>query len=272
MRVYARRVTRFTAGVALVLAGPAIAVAQDGGAVELPGWVINLALYLPALLLGIGLHEWAHATTAWRLGDSTPQEQGRLSLNPLDHLDPWGTLLIMVACVTGLPIIGWGKAVEVRPSAFRNPIKDMTKVAAAGPLMNVVQGSAALVLLTALLRFGALPAHEAAWGKNLFQLLANIVYVNFSLAVFNMIPIPPLDGSKVLVSFVTADVVLFMRKIEPIGIILIYMLMSQGILDLPFQVMFDIVGMALGNLWVTVTLAALVAVGTQLFVGSLEDD
>lgn len=210
--------------------------------------VLGFALVLPALLTAIGFHEWAHAYTAVRLGDPTADYEGRLSLNPLDHLDPLGSVIIILAFATGAPLIGWGKPVPVQGGNFRNPIKDMTRVAAAGPMMNLLMGGIGAVLLASWwhwslgVRMG-MPEHATG---NVVRLLSSIVYLNFALAMFNLLPIPPLDGNWVLRYWLRSDHVAILASMEPYGIFILYVLMFSGVLALPYMVMSSFIQ---GILW-----------------------
>jgi len=253
-----------------LVAAPAVwAAGEDGFAV--PVEVKLLLLNLPAILLGIGLHEWAHAWTAWKLGDSTPEEEGRLSLNPLDHLDPLGTILIIVGLVSNLPVIGWGKPVMISPSSFRKPIEDKMKVALAGPMMNLAIAGFAVIGIHALafVRYHLATDGGSPFWLNGYQLLMNIVVVNFSLALFNMIPIPPLDGSKVLENFVDADKTLLLRQIEPFGIVIVFALLQTGTLDLPFGWLWAGIRTLMLSPMLSVLYLALALLGWWLFVRSL---
>lgn len=249
MRLTAGASALITAGLALM--GPALALASsDVEPFSVSADLKRIVLSLPAFLLGIGLHEWAHAWVAWKLGDSTPEEEGRLSLNPLDHLDPLGTLLIIGAAFWHLPLLGWGKPVSIRPNAFRNPIKDKMKVALAGPLMNLA------VVAGALFAFHAFSAaHDAILGNlgytfwdNCRVLLETLILTNACLALFNMLPIPPLDGSKVLENFVSANTVISMREIEPYGILILYGLINTPLLGMPFNAMYQGAELLMGSL------------------------
>ena len=157
------------------------------------GHILEVILRLPALLLGIGFHEFAHAYTAWKLGDPTPEADERLSLNPLCHLSVIGTAMIFFGP------FGWGRAVRVNPANFRDPTRDMMRVAIAGPFMNFLIASAAAVVYALLwgpyLSANLLPS---VWSNNLETIFRNIILLNAILGFFNLIPIPPLDGSKVI--------------------------------------------------------------------------
>ncbi len=155
------------------------------------------ALYVIILLLSLAVHEFAHAWTAWRLGDDTAARMGRLSLNPLVHADLWGTFVLPML---GIPF-GWAKPVPVNPARFRRSVNmrtGMALTASAGPVSNVLLAVAATVTLALLARFAPETVlHGTAAGA----LLSSAVYLNVNLAIFNLIPIPPLDGSRIVDGF-----------------------------------------------------------------------
>jgi Zn-dependent protease len=148
----------------------------------------ELVIRVPAVLLALTLHEFAHAWSAYRLGDPTAHDLGRCSLNPLQHLDPLGTLCIMFAP------IGWAKPVPVNPLNFRRPGRDDLLVSAAGPLSNAAQALTFAVLLRIL---GWFPEQLGELASPLYNFLFVAVLVNVGLAVFNMLPLFPLDGFHV---------------------------------------------------------------------------
>lgn len=139
-------------------------------------------------VVAIAIHEFMHAFTAYRLGDPTAARLGRVTLNPVAHFDPFG-FLFTVLLVLGIAPIAWGKPVPVNPGNFRNPKRGMLLVAAAGPLSNLVQA----VIFALILRFAT-----ESWSPAVLTLLDTGVDINILLAVFNLIPIPPLDGHKIL--------------------------------------------------------------------------
>ncbi len=156
-------------------------------------WLMERLLILIPLWLSLSVHEWGHAWAAWRLGDDTAALAGRLTLNPLAHIDFVGTLLLPLL---GVPF-GWAKPVPVQPQNFRSRFSmrtGMLLTAIAGPLTNVCLASLSLVLLALLLRFQPMPA-DALLG--VCMLLKFLIFLNVILATFNLLPIPPLDGSRV---------------------------------------------------------------------------
>ena len=153
----------------------------------------SLMILIP-LLLSLTVHEWAHAWSAYRLGDDTAEKQGRLTLNPIAHIDPIGTLLLPLL---GVPF-GWAKPVPVSPTRFRRDVnmnRGMIITAAAGPFSNVVLAVLCAIAFGLVARFSP-DALTARFG--VAPLLMMMIQINVALAIFNMIPIPPLDGSRVV--------------------------------------------------------------------------
>lgn len=150
--------------------------------------LISIIISAIALIVAITIHEFSHALTADRLGDPTPRSQGRLSLNPLKHLDPLGTLLLIFVH------FGWGKPVQVDAFNFKHPKRDELFVSLAGPASNLILSG----LLSLVLRFA--PLSDLA----LYLITVTIQY-NVILAIFNLIPVPPLDGSKIFLNLLPSD-------------------------------------------------------------------
>ena len=189
-----------------------------------------LIVMVPPLLLAITLHEVAHGWIALRCGDTTAKAQGRLSLNPLRHIDPIGTVLVpAVLAVLGGFIFGWAKPVPVNYHRLHQPKRDMALVALAGPTSNLLMALG--WALIAVLGHG-LPAELAWLGEPLLLMGVSGVNVNVMLGVLNLVPIPPLDGSRVLAGVLPDAVGQLMARLEPYGLILLVLLLVSGVLNL----------------------------------------
>ncbi len=173
-----------------------------------------------AFLFAISVHESAHAWTASRCGDPTARMLGRVSLNPIRHIDPIGTIVMpLVAAITGIPLLGWAKPTPVDPRNFRNPMLDDILTSVAGPVSNFVVATGALLLL-GVISLSSASGHAVVTGMAggfdvaasdsvltpVAMLLFALMTINIVLAVFNLIPVPPLDGSHVLRHFLSEPV------------------------------------------------------------------
>ena len=181
----------------------------------------QLAIQLPPLLFALTVHELAHGWVAFRLGDPTAKLAGRLTMNPLKHLDPLGVLAFVIMK------IGWAKPVPVDPRYFRNPQKDMLLVALAGPGANVLLALASALLARVLVSVPVLPLFVL---QPLVGMLVASVWINIMLAVFNIIPIPPLDGSKVLMGVLPPEAARSFARIEPFGFFILLGLFYTGVI------------------------------------------
>ena len=187
--------------------------------------VAQIVIAFIVLLFSLTVHESAHAWTADRLGDPTARLLGRVSLNPIVHADPIGTVLFpLLALVSGVPLIGWAKPVPVNVRRLRHQRRDYVLVAAAGPASNLVLAVVAALLLSAL------PVSPVILGEPnvsapLASLLSLGVQLNLLLAVFNMLPIPPLDGGNVLSGLLPVNLATAFDRIRPYGFLLLYALM-----------------------------------------------
>ena len=204
---------------------------------SLPHILHTMSYMALPLLLAMVFHEYAHGWVANRYGDATARLEGRLTMNPLAHIDPFGTVILPLLCLM-LPggfFLGWAKPVPVNPARLRNPRRDMALVAAAGPGMNLLLAIASAIGLSVLLSID--PTLMASWppqpgqaprgdllGMLLLPLAAMALYsvfINVLLMAFNLIPIPPLDGGRILTSLLPAQPALALSRLEPYGMMII---------------------------------------------------
>lgn len=189
---------------------------------------MSTLLTLPGLILALTLHEYAHATVSDRLGDPTPAQQGRLTLNPLAHLDPIGTVFLIFAG------FGWGKPVQIDSRYYRNPARDMMLVSLAGPVSNFIQSIIWFFVYGALVKFA--PIGTSYPIQIITTMVLYAALINVSLGVFNLLPLPPLDGSKILRYFLhgkggrTLD---FLENYSTIILLVLFMTDLTGIIISP---------------------------------------
>jgi Zn-dependent protease len=185
---------------------------------------IAVAVSFGVLLLSLTIHEAAHAWTADKLGDPTARALGRVSLNPLVHIDWIGTVLLpIVAAISHLPLIGWAKPVPVMLRNLRNPRRDFMLVAAAGPISNLLQAIVAAVALR--LVWDPALGNEPGLGATVLFLA---VQINLLLAFFNLIPVPPLDGGNVMLGLLPPRLAASYANLRQYGFIILYALMFTG--------------------------------------------
>jgi Zn-dependent protease len=184
------------------------------------------------LIASLSVHEAAHAWAANQLGDPTARHLGRLSINPAVHIDPIGTLLFpLIAMLTNLPLIGWAKPVPVDPRYLKHPKRDFALIAAAGPASNLLMAVAGAIVLAVMP--DAPPGDIAgnAITTPLADLFRGFVVINVLLAVFNMIPVPPLDGGNVLLGVLPHAGARVIEQLRPYGFLILYALMLTGALN-----------------------------------------
>lgn len=185
----------------------------------------DIAILAVPVLLAVTFHELAHGWVADKLGDPTARLLGRLTLNPIKHLDPIGTLVFFLT-----RMIGWAKPVPVNPLNFRDPLKGMMWVAVAGPVTNLFLAAVSAVILRLLLASGAFFDPSLSFiMKPLYMMIQVSVIINVGLAVFNFIPIPPLDGSKVLMGLLSREQAEIFAKIEPYGFLILILLIMTDV-------------------------------------------
>ena len=195
------------------------------------------------LIFSVVIHEVSHGAVAEKLGDPTARLAGRLTLNPLKHIDPFGSVILplMLSLLPGGVVFGWAKPVPYDPRNLRHPVRDAALVAAAGPLSNLM-----LALVFGLLfQFFSAEGTGSAMGELFPSLLAQVVIVNVWLAVFNLVPIPPLDGSKVLFWFLPASANEFRVFLERYGFFILLFFIFFGV-QIIVPVVLRIVGFFLG--------------------------
>ncbi len=183
---------------------------------------MNFILTLAIFFIAVIIHEYAHGWTAWKLGDPTAKMAGRLTFNPLVHVDPIGTILLpLILFVTHSPVVfGWAKPVPVDFRSLHNPKRDMIWVGLAGPMANILLA----IALSFILRLAALTG-----GMLFTSFISSAIIINLVLAVFNILPIPPLDGSRVLMGLLPRELALQYARVEPYGFIIIIGLLYLGI-------------------------------------------
>jgi len=179
------------------------------------------------LLVSLSVHEAAHAWTADRLGDPTARQLGRVSLNPAVHVDLIGTVLFpLIALLTNVPVIGWAKPVPVDVRHLPKPRRDFVLIAAAGPASNLVLAFVASLLLALIFR--AVPPDNTAT-ESVVAVLSGVIGLNVMLAVFNMLPIPPLDGGNVLMGLLPPRLAVQFSQIREYGFVILYVLLLTGL-------------------------------------------
>ena len=202
----------------------------------------NLIIWFIVLLFSLSFHEAAHAWTSEKFGDDTGRLQGRITLNPIAHIDVFGTILFpIVSALSGIPLLGWAKPVQTNPLMWRDKTRANITVSAAGPISNFILATVAFIVIKALIISGVVYvrggyyslveplAEPAGLMAPLSVLLSVMLLLNIGLGVFNLIPVPPLDGSHVLEELLPASMSEAYNQVRPYGFMLLYGLMFLGV-------------------------------------------
>lgn len=182
----------------------------------------EITILAPPFLLALTMHEYAHGYAAHRLGDPTAAQAGRLTLNPLKHLDPLGVICFFIMK------IGWAKPVPVNSRYFANPQRDLLWVSLAGPGANILLAVASGIVVQLIAVIAFLIPKFILWP--LLHMIGASIWINIMLAVFNLVPVPPLDGSKILMGLLPPRQAASYAKIEPFGFLILLALFYSGIL------------------------------------------
>ncbi len=221
------------------------------GEIDIANLVSHLVIYMVVLLLAISAHEAGHAWMSYKFGDDTAYMLGRVTLNPIAHTDPIGTLLIpiisfVVTFTTGarVPLIGWGIPTPVNPRKWDRYKLANVMVSIAGIGANLIIMIVGFVIFKTLLETHVITAENAGTGmvKVLVLFLQNLIFLNLSLAVFNLLPFPPLDGSKVLATFLPASFEPVLNVLETYGFLILLALVYMGVIGIiiyPFYILVD---------------------------------
>lgn len=215
------------------------------------GSIMELVLSIPGILVAITFHEFAHAWVADKLGDDTPRSQGRLSLNPLAHLDPFGAILMLFAG------FGWGKPVAITPSNFNRKVsikKGNALVSIAGPAMNFILALVFSIIYGLVYRFAG-GFIISTVGKVVMVALQYAIFMNVGLGVFNLIPLPPLDGAKVLMGILPDNAVRWYRSHESILYIIFLVIWITPIASMLISPIIQFIDVKLLQLITTIALS-----------------
>lgn len=214
-----------------------------------------MIIYMVVLIFAISAHEAAHAWMSYRFGDDTARLLGRITLNPVAHTDPIGTLLIPIAgfifghmggVAATIPLIGWGKPTPVNPLRWRNKDLANVMVSAAGIMANLSIAICAFIVLKIMLVMGLFSSVPESLRKPLFLLLIYTLIMNVSLAIFNLLPFPPLDGSKILQTFLPSRFQPALTVLEQYGFIILMALIYIGFFDKIISPVINIIYYLLG--------------------------
>ncbi|MBE8955304.1 MAG: site-2 protease family protein [Quinella sp. 2Q5] len=189
---------------------------------DIGGFLTTLIAGLPGIVIAMTIHEWAHARVAYALGDYTPRLQGRLTLNPAAHVDPIGLVMLL------LVHFGWAKPVQINPMNFSNPRRDDILVSLAGPASNLITAFVALIILVIMAKF------DFPFSEGVLVVFNLIIIYNINFAIFNMLPIPPLDGSHILRNLLPYELARAYEQLERYSFIFLIIILATPILSYVF--------------------------------------
>lgn len=202
--------------------------------------IVNVAIYAVPVLLAITVHEFFHGYVANKLGDNTAMLMGRLTLNPFHHIDLFGTVLLplMLMLIRSPFLIAWAKPVPINPLNFKRPYRDMALSSVAGPASNLIMS---IIFIFIYKMMSGPEGNFAGVYQDLFLKMSRAgFYLNFTLFAFNLLPVPPLDGSRVLIALLPARYKFFFEKLEPYGFFIIMFLIVLRIFDLYMAFVFKL--------------------------------
>jgi len=194
--------------------------------------ILYIIIQFGVVLFAISLHESAHAWMANKFGDPTAKNQGRITLNPIPHIDPIGTIIFpILLAIMGAPVFGWAKPVMVNPYNLRNPRKDGMFISAAGPGSNIIAAVGGIIVFVILRNLGVFSGVSGTGIQVLLYIFFFFIVINIFLAIFNLIPVPPLDGSGILEGMLKGEALYHYQKIKPFGFIILIGIIYFGALD-----------------------------------------
>lgn len=197
----------------------------NGGFSNPIDWLMNKMLALPAIIIGLSFHEFGHAAAAYKLGDPTPKHQGRVTVNPMAHVDPFGFLCLMLAG------FGWGVPVQINPNNFKKPRRDELIVASAGVVINLIIAIASAGILRLFYEFATEFIAFSYMGGVVQDILINMIVINLVLMVFNLIPIPPLDGFGIITQVFNLKYTELYYKLYQNGFLILMLLIVFNVTD-----------------------------------------
>ncbi|MBK5253754.1 MAG: site-2 protease family protein [Peptostreptococcaceae bacterium] len=232
----------FNSGVGIVFILLLVSNFMNGGLSDPVSYFYRILILLPGIIIGLSFHEFAHGFVSYKLGDPTPKNQGRLTLNPKAHFDPFGFLALVFLG------FGWGIPVQINPNYYKHKRRDELLVACAGVTMNLILAIVAAFIVRLI--FISNPyIMQTTFGDNLIQIMMGIISINLILLVFNLIPIPPLDGFNVITQVFNLRGTKFYNTVYKNGFIILLILLLVGVVDKVISPVFSLLyGLIVSNI------------------------